>query len=182
MIRGLFAPTTSIAMTLLTRLRLIAPLTALLVAPLLSLPAAAADNPKPKPKAEASFGGGQASGAFLTRDQLRACMNRQAKITEDDAALQKEQAEIATLKDAIARSGDQLKQQLESVDRSNAEAVAGYNEAVKTRDRQIDAYQARVDAFNARVDAGNTERAAFVQACNNRRYLEEDESAIKKGK
>ena len=161
-------------MTPLTRTLLTAPLTALLIA----LPALGADKPKP----EGSFGGGKATGAYLTRDQLRACISRQAKVRDEDAALQKEQAEIAALKDGIARSGDALKQQLESVDRSNAEAVAGYNDAAQARDRQIDAYQARVDAFNARVDAGNTERAAFGQACSNRRYFEEDEIAIKKGK
>lgn len=174
MIPGLFSPTIPSAMTPSIRRLLIAPMSALLIA----LPALAADKPKP----EGSFGGGKPTGAYLTRDQLRSCMNRQAKVHADDAALQKEQAEIGALKNEIARGGEQLKQQLESVDRSNAEAVAGYNDAVQARDRQIDAYQARVDAFNARVDAGNAERVGFVQACSNRRYFEEDEAAIKKGK
>ena len=165
-------------MILPTRRLLLVPMTALLSALLVALPALAADKAKP----EGSFGGGKSTGAYLTRDQLRTCMSRQAKVHDEEAALQKEQAEIATLKNEIARSGDQLKQQLEGVDRSNAEAVAGYNDAAQARDRQIDAYQARVDAFNARVDAGNAVRAGFIQTCSNRRYFEEDEIAIKKGK
>ena len=135
-----------------------------------------------KPKKQGAFGTGKAVGAYLTRDQLRACLAQHAQTTRRDAALQQEQAALTNAKAEIARSGDALKLQLEVVDRTQADAVAAYNEQAKARDQQIDDYQARVTAFNTRVDARQTDRDAFAKNCNNRRYFEEDEIAIKKGK
>ena len=135
-----------------------------------------------KPKKQGAFGTGKAVGAYLTRDQLRACLAQHAQTMRRDAALQQEQAALTNAKAEIARSGDVLKLQLEVVDRTQADAVAAYNEQAKARDQQIDGYQARVTAFNTRVDARQTDRDAFAKNCDNRRYFEEDEIAIKKGK
>ena len=135
-----------------------------------------------KPKKQGAFGTGKAVGAYLTRDQLRACLAQHAQTMRRDAALQQEQAALTNAKAEIARSGDVLKLQLEVVDRTQADAVAAYNEQAKARDQQIDDYQARVTAFNARVDARQAERDAYTKGCDNRRYFEEDEIAIKKGK
>ncbi len=141
-------------------------------------PAFAADPPRK----EGSFGTAKAGGGYLTREQLRTCIARQAKTKEQDAELLKEQNAITAHKEEIARVGDALKARLESVDRSNAEAVAVYNDAAKARDAQVDGYQGRVEAFNKRVDAHQAERESFGQSCSNRRYFEEDEIAIRKGK
>ena len=150
----------------------------LLLLPLLAASFAfAADKPTKK---EGGFGGGK--GAYLTKEELRTCLNRQTKVKTEDAAMLKEQAEITTVKDELVRHGDELKQRLEALDRTNAEAVTAYNDATLARDARIDAYQKQVDAFNARVAATQTEREAFGSGCNNRRYFEEDELAIRKGK
>jgi hypothetical protein len=152
----------------------------LLILPLLAATlAVAADKPG---KREASFGDGKATGPYLTREQLRICLARQTKVNDENATMRKEQAALTTLKAEIARSGDELKQKLETLDRTSAEVVDAYNESVTARDKQIDEYQRRVDAFNARVETDKAERDAFGQGCNNRRYFEEDEIAIKKGK
>ena len=135
-----------------------------------------------KPKKQGAFGTGKAVGAYLTRDQLRACLAQHAQTMRRDAALQQEQAALTNAKAEIARSGDVLKLQLEVVDRTQADAVAAYNEQAKARDQQIDDYQARVTAFNTRVEDRQAERDAFAKNCDNRRYFEEDEIAIKKGK
>lgn len=140
--------------------------------------ACAADKPAKK---EGGFGD-KASGAYLTKEQLRSCIAQRDKVKADDGELLAEQATIAAQKEQITRAGDTLKSQLETVDRTNAEAIAAYNEAVQGRDKQIDAYQARVTAFNGRVDANQAAHATFGQSCSNRRYFEEDEAAIKKGK
>jgi hypothetical protein len=153
----------------------------LFVLPLLALSLAAPSHAADKPaKKESGFGGGK--GAYLTKEELRTCLNRQTKVKAEDASMLKEQAEITTVKDEILRTGEELKQRLEAVDRTNAEAVAAYNEATQARDARIDAFQKRVDAFNARVLANQAERDAFGNGCNNRRYFEEDEQAIRKGK
>ena len=139
----------------------------------------AADKPTKK---EATFGTGKPSGAYLTRDQLRACFDRKDKVAADDAELLAEQNTITSQKTELARIGDELKATLDTIDRTSADAVAGYNDAVQARDRQIDAYQARVTAFNTRVEASQQSHEGFKQGCSNRRYFEEDEVAIKKGK
>jgi hypothetical protein len=150
----------------------------LMILPLLAASLAmAADKPAKK---EGGFGG--AKGAYLTRDELRVCLNRQNKVKTEDAEMLKEKAEITGVKDELVRSGDELKQRLETVDRTVPEAVSAYNEALAARDARVDAYQKRVDAFNARVLANQSEREAFGTACNNRRYFDEDEQAIRRGK
>jgi hypothetical protein len=153
------------------------PLLAVLTACLLAAGAAHAAD---KTKKEGSFGKG--GGAMLTKEQLRACMNQKARLAQQDDELAKEQSALAAAKGEVTRSGEALKAQLDTLDRTNAEAVAGYNDQAQARDKQIDDYQARVSAFNARVDAGRAEREAFGKGCDNRRYLEDDEIAIKKGK
>ena len=139
--------------------------------------APAADKPK-----EASFGKSKGSGAYLTRDQLRSCLSQQTRLAGRDEELLKEQAAMATAKADLARSGDELKDQLATLDRTSPDAVAAYNERAAARDKEIDAYDAREPGFNERVEAIKTERETFGKGCDNRRYFEEDEIAIRKGK
>ena len=78
--------------------------------------------------------------------------------------------------------GQSLKEQLAALDRSSQEAVDQYNGRAAARDQRIDALEARMAPFNARVEAVAAERAAFGKRCDNRRYDERDEIAIKNGK
>lgn len=137
----------------------------------------AADKPK-----EAAFGKGKGAGAFLNREQLRGCLNQQSRNAQQDAELQKEQAALTDTQAEIARLGNALKEQLPALDRSNAEAVSAYNVQASARDTLIDDYEARVARFNTRVEAAKADREAFAKACDNRRYFEDDETAIKKGR
>lgn len=157
----------------------VAPVAILLTLAFVSFTAAAADPPARK---EGSLGGGKGSGAYLTRDELRSCLSRQTQTRTQDAELAKEQATLGPEKEQIVRDGDALKARLDTLDRSNAEALGAYNDAVLARDKQIDAFQLRVDAFNRRVEANQPVRAAFVKECGSRRYLEDDEAAIRNGK
>lgn len=170
-----FASNPPTAMRTFAHPMLILPLLAALVAPT----AFAADKPLKK---EGNFGGAKATGAYLTKEQLRSCFAKQDKIKADDEELTKEQAAIAAQKTEIARVGDELKAKLETLDRTSAEAVDGHNNAVQARDKQIDAYQARVTVFNPRAEANRAAHEEFASGCSKRRYLEEDETAIRKGK
>ena len=137
----------------------------------------AADKPK-----EASFGKGKASGSFLSREQLRTCIAQQTRLGQQDAELQQDQAALAAAKAEIASSGDALKPELAALDRTSADAVAAYNERASARDQRIDDYKARVPRFNERVEAVRVARDVFGKGCDNRRYFEDDEIAIRKGK
>lgn len=139
--------------------------------------APAADKPR-----ESNFGKGKGSGAYLTREQLRSCLSQQARLASRDEEMLKEQTALASTKADFARSGVELKDQLATLDRTNAEAVNAYNERSAARDKDIDAYEARVPGFNERVELNRAERETFGKACDNRRYFEEDEIAIRKGK
>ncbi|HKX44208.1 MAG TPA: hypothetical protein VJO99_23825 [Burkholderiaceae bacterium] len=131
---------------------------------------------------EATFGSGKASGPFLTKAQLRDCMNQQTKVKQQDTDLQAQQDKLNADKAEIGKRGDTLKTQLEALDRTNPEAVNAYNEQAAARDKMIDDYQDQVNQFNTRVQAFNTERESFTKNCSNRRYFEDDEIAIRKGK
>jgi len=148
---------------------------ALAAASVLAAPSWAAD------KKEGAFGK-SGTGAYLTRDQLRTCLARQDKVRQQNDDSAKEQAALTAMKADIVRSGDELKAKLEALDRTNAEAVAAYNELAGARDKQIDEFQTRADAFNARIESNKAERDAFGKACDNRRYFEDDEIAIRKEK
>jgi polyhydroxyalkanoate synthesis regulator phasin len=147
-----------------------------------TLLAAAGLHAAEPPKKERAFGSGKAGGAYLTRNELRVCLGRQTRVAQQDGEMQKEQSTLAATKAEIARSGEQLKERLDNLDRTSIDAVTAYNEAAEARDKQIDAYQTRVTAFNTQVEALKAEREAFGKGCDNRRYFEEDEIAIKKGK
>lgn len=137
----------------------------------------AADKPK-----EGSFGKGKPYGAYLTRDQLRSCLKQQVQLSQQDGDILKEQTALKEAKADIARRAEVLKELAAALDRTSQEAVTGYNAQVQERDRVIEDYQSRVAPFNARVDTTAAEHEAFSKACDNRRYFEEDEIAIKKGR
>ena len=148
----------------------------------LALVASASAFAADKPKKEGSFGTAKPGGGYLTKEQLRGCLAQQPRLAQQEGEVQKEKGALVALKADITRSGDALKERLDSLDRTSAEAVAAYNEQAQARDRQIDDYQARVTAFNGRAEVVQTERDAFAKGCENRRYFEEDEIAIKKGR
>ena len=133
-----------------------------------------------KPKKEGAFGRG--GGAFLTRDQLRVCLSLKARSAQQDDVLSKEQTALVALKDEIGRGGDALKARLDTLDRTSADAVNGYNDASQARDKQIDEYQARVTAFNTQVEANKADHDAYAKGCENRRFFADDEISLKKSK
>jgi len=138
--------------------------------------AQAADPPK-----VGSFGKGKGGGPLLTRAELRDCMARQDRVrTQGEEvlrlveAMDKEKAEITSL-------GSSLKEKLAALDRTDAAAVDAYNLQAQDFDKRVGAYNAGTPAFNAKADALKSEREAYAKACENRRFDERDEIAIKKG-
>ena len=75
-----------------------------------------------------------------------------------------------------------MKQQLDTLDRTSADAIAAYNAQAAARDKMIDQYQEGVPAYNNEVETLKADRAAYAKACENKRYDENDEIMIRKGK
>ncbi|MEP7058670.1 MAG: hypothetical protein ABI809_12955 [Caldimonas sp.] len=138
---------------------------------------AAADKPR-----EASFGKAKPGGLLLTPAQLRACLDQQEQLHTRTAETVKDHAAFSADKVEIERLTAALKEQAVTLDRTSADAVAAYNAQVETRDKLLDKYQGGVPAFNEKAEALKAEQAAFAKACENRRYEENDEIAIRKGK
>ncbi|KNZ30944.1 MAG: hypothetical protein AD742_19975 [Methylibium sp. NZG] len=142
------------------------------------LPAHAADPPR-----QGSFGvKSKAGGPLLSRAELRECMARDERVRTQAAATVKLQAQLDQEKAEVTRLGATLKAQMEALDRTNAEAVNAYNEQAQAFDKRVDAYNAGTPAFNAKVETLQREREAFAKGCENRRFDEKDEIAIRNGK
>jgi predicted RNase H-like nuclease (RuvC/YqgF family) len=132
--------------------------------------------------AQKSFGQGKASGRLLTRAELRACFTQRDRLRDQADAAQRERDELDREKAELVQQGNALKEQLAALDRDNAEAVAKYNADAAERDRRIDAFEAKIPEFNRKAEALQAERSSFSKQCDNRRYDELDEAAIKNGK
>jgi hypothetical protein len=133
-------------------------------------------------KKEGQIGTGKPTGKYLTRDELRFCLKQKDVVVSLNADAAKESDELGATQDALVKSGDELKAVLDSLDKSSADEVKAYNDRAAAREQAVDAYQARVSAFNERVVADKKVRDAYLAACQNRAYFDEDELAIKKGK
>ena len=150
---------------------------ALLVS-VLQAPAHAADPPR-----QGSFGvKSKAGGPLLSRTELRECMARDERVRTQAAETARLQAQLDQEKAEVTRLGATLKAQMEALDRTSADAVNAYNEQAQAFDKRVDAYNAGTPAFNAKVEALQREREAFAKGCENRRFDEKDEIAIKNGK
>ncbi len=141
----------------------------------------AADKPKEttaskaKPKAPPK-------PALLSRDELRECMATKERMRVSREETLKTQDQLTKDKADIDRVGNELKERLVTLDRANQEAVDKFNVDTAARNDLIDSFKAGTTAFNAKVDAMTTEREAYSKACENKRFDEDDEKAIKRGK
>lgn len=163
-------------------MKLFAPI---LLAAVACAPAHAADPPGAKPvataKSERAFGSG-GKGPLLTRNELRACLAQQERIRAEQDTLAKERAGREVEMGTLRASGEELKAELDALDRTDAEAVAQYNAKAQARDQAVDAFQAGAAAYNDKARALETQRQSFAQSCGNRRYDEADELAIRNGR
>lgn len=135
----------------------------------------AADPPKPAAKAKSK-------SLLLSREELRACMATKDRMQQQRDEIAQLQAQLDAEKGELKQSGEQLKEQLAALDRSNVEMVEKHVEANNAREKRIDAYEARAAGFTAKVEALKTDMDGYAKNCEKKRFDEADELAIKKGK
>lgn len=128
------------------------------------------------------FGSGKGAGALLTKAELRECLAIEARVVGSSDAAARERAQLEKEKAELMRQGEVLKAERDALDRSSADAVDAYNARALARDKAIDEFEARSDAFNARVGTLDADRATFKQRCDNRRFDQADEEALRKGR
>jgi hypothetical protein len=147
---------------------------------LLAVSVHAADPPSRAGPKVAGFG--SKGGPLLTRAELRVCLQRSDRIRTEAEAVNRDRGAIEAEQAALVKGGDELKAELATLDRTNVEAVEKYVAKAQARDKRIDEHGAAADAYNARVAALQKEREAFSASCDNRRYDEADENAIRAGR
>ena len=150
----------------------------LLAASMLPVASLAAD---PKPR-ETKPAAAKPTPLLLSPAQLRECLDKQQNLRARADDLERKQTALTASKAEIDRLGTTLKEQLATLDRTSADAVAAYNAQAAARDKLIDEYQAGVPAHNTEVEALKADRAVHAKACENKRYDEADEAMIRKGK
>ncbi len=151
--------------------------------PAASKPAASKPAPKDPPKLAIKKPAKDAPPTdLLTRDELRACMDQDARrkaarqdLADQRTAIDKDQAEIESENQA-------LKQALETLDRTNEPAVQAYQARVAANDQRVDAFNARLKPFNAAATTLREDDMAYTRNCAGRPFEERDELAIKRSK
>lgn len=136
----------------------------------------------PAKKGEASLGSGTAAGKLLTRDELRECIARRDTLRTTRTSVEGRNDGLKRELETLTAASTQLKTDRETLDTSSAEAVAAYNARAEARNAGIDAWDKRSADLRKEADALNTEQALWDLECGNRRYREDDEIALKKGK
>jgi hypothetical protein len=134
-----------------------------------------------EPARTGSFGKGKTNRPLLTRGELRDCMAAQERVRQLGDGIVAAQAALNKEKAEIAHGGAALAEQLDTLDRTSADAVNAYNASAQAHDRRIDAYNAQTPVFNAKVEALKDARTKFAGSCENRDFDEKDETAIRKG-
>ena len=128
------------------------------------------------------FGSGKGSGPLLTRAELRACLTLRDGVGSGNDAAVRERDQLEQQKSALLSEREDIKAALDRLDMANAEAVEQHKARAQAHDQATQAFLSRSDAFNTRVGALEADRASFKQRCDNRRFDQLDEEAIRKGR
>ena len=128
------------------------------------------------------FGSGKGAGPLLTRAELRECLAIEARVLDGTQVAAREREQLEKEKAELIRQGEVLKTEFAAVDQTSLEALQAHRNKELARDKAIDEFGVRSDAFNTRVAALDADRAAFRQRCDNRRFDQADEAALRKGK
>ncbi|CAG1013740.1 hypothetical protein BURC_00502 [Burkholderiaceae bacterium] len=119
---------------------------------------------------------------LLSRDELRECMSTKTRLAQQREETVQMQAQLAADKQALQQSGEELKAQLAALDRTNEELVQQHVENHNAREKRVEAFHASAADFNAKVEQLNVQQEAYAKACENKRFDEADELAIRRGK
>jgi hypothetical protein len=154
---------------------------ALLAAGWLAAPLTAhAQAADPAKSAPAKPSAGKSKPKTMSRDQLRACMDQQDRVTamrekvvREEALLDKQRAEIARIDIDLANK----RAALDPADAAAKEALAADEEK---RNQAADAYNARIPLLREQANAVNIERQSWAERCADKNFDEIDEYAIKR--
>jgi hypothetical protein len=129
-----------------------------------------------------SLGSGKATAKLLTRDELRACLATQAKQKKEREALVQREKALDGEKPEIVAEGDAIKAARETLDRTSEDAIKAFNQRVLDHDARVNDHNKRNRALITDATAWQAASDQWKTQCGDRRYREDDEIAIKRGK
>jgi uncharacterized protein (DUF3084 family) len=142
----------------------------------------------------AKFEGTEIRGALNAfNDRTKAFTERLARLEARVKAFNEGgRTATAAERDAIAAERGELEREREALEAERKrlmaaqtelqQAAQAHNERARALDARVVEWNRRNNAFNDTSAALDTDRSAWVAACGNRRYREEDEIAIRSGK
>lgn len=151
----------------------------LLAALPLVLPARAADPPARKASAKQQ-GAGKAKPKPMSRDQLRACMDRQDRLLTMRENVLKEQTSLDQQRAEVARMDAELARKRAALDPADATAKQALSDEEVRRNAAGDAYNTRLPALKEQGAVLDKERQTWVERCADKDFDELDELAIKR--
>jgi chromosome segregation ATPase len=98
------------------------------------------------------------------------------------AAYERRQAELTKEREAIEAQRLALEAERTAIASANEQLVRAYNAKVSALDGRVSAWNERNAKWNDAVAVLDAERKTWVSSCADRRYREDDETAIKAGK
>jgi hypothetical protein len=110
---------------------------------------------------------------------------RVAAMTESKAKgsdADKARTELNAEREVFVKEGPGLEAEKAALTADSEAAVKVYNSKAQVVDARVTAWNTRNQETNDRATAMEAERATWVTACSDRRYREDDEIAIRKGK
>lgn len=128
-----------------------------------------------------SFGAAGGSGKLLTRDELRACFKERDELAARRGQIDAEQKRNEADRAELLSTGEALKTELATLDRSSGDAVDAYNLRAKKRDDAVDGYNTRQHKLVADAEKLSDTQSLWKSECGDRRYREDDEIAIRRG-
>lgn len=118
----------------------------------------------------------------LTREELRACMDRDASLRARQADVDSEKLDNDRERDAIDREGAILADELRHLDSMSPGAVASYNARTADHNARVQVHNRRIAEGNARAALVNGDQADMNSSCGSRRFSLHDRDAIVYGR
>ena len=114
----------------------------------------------------------------MTRDELRACMDRRDEVARRKAALEAAHERHTDEGAALGKAAAQLGEDQRRVDPYDTDAVKDFNARLLQHNARIDALNRDAGDANARAAQYTLDAAAVTEQCGTRPYRSEDREAI----
>jgi len=121
------------------------------------------------------------TGAVLSLEQLKACVQHERFVDAAEVRLAALQASLKSKERDIAELGRKIDDSRETLDRYSSYEVDAYNALIDEHETAVDAYNAKLLPINRLIDDMNSTIERFNASCADKVYYESDMSAIRAG-